>query len=65
MDKSAIIQRLSEQEGHIGFYCENLITGESFGYNEDDRFVAASVIKLPIFMCISKKGMPILTRKSR
>lgn len=54
MDKSAIIQRLSEQEGHIGFYCENLITGEIFGYNEDDRFVAASVIKLPIFMCISK-----------
>lgn len=54
MDKNQILQRLSEQKGHIGFYCENLITGERFGLHENDRFVAASVIKLPIFMCISK-----------
>lgn len=54
MDKKQILQRLSGQAGHIGFYCENMITGERFGCNEDDRFTAASVIKLPIFMCIAK-----------
>lgn len=54
MDKESILQRLLQQEGHVGFYCENLVTGENFGFNQDDSFLAASVIKFPIFMCISK-----------
>ena len=37
MDKKQILQRLSGQAGHIGFYCENMITGERFGCNEELR----------------------------
>ena len=54
MDKEKIIKSFSGLTGHTGLFCENLITGESFGYNADDRFAPASVIKLPLFLCIAK-----------
>lgn len=46
--------QLSAQRGHVGFYYRNLVTGDTAGYNQDEKFLAASVIKLPIFMCIEK-----------
>lgn len=49
--KTSILNRLKEQTGHVGFYFKNLTTGESFGYQENKQFLAASVIKLPVFMC--------------
>lgn len=52
--KTSILNRLKEQTGHVGFYYKNLTTGESFGYQENQQFLAASVIKLPVFMCITK-----------
>lgn len=52
--KSSILERMNEQTGHVGFYYKNLITGEELGYQENEAYLAASVIKLPIFMCISK-----------
>lgn len=52
--REKILKRLSEQKGHVGFYFKNLVTGEELGYQESEAFLAASVIKLPIFMCISK-----------
>jgi beta-lactamase class A len=52
MDK--IKEMLKSQQGHVGFYYKNLITGEAFGYQENEQYSAASVIKLPIFMCVAK-----------
>lgn len=49
------IQKIMEsQQGHVGFYYKDLTTGEEFGYQENDQYKAASVIKLPIFMCVAK-----------
>lgn len=36
--------------GHLGFYYKNLVTGCEFSVNAEDAFLAASVIKLPIFL---------------
>lgn len=52
--RDSILNKLAAQKGHVGFYFKNLVTGEELGYHEDESFFAASVIKLPIFMCISK-----------
>ena len=41
-------------QGKAGFYFKNLVTGEELGYNENETFKAASIIKLPIFAVISK-----------
>ena len=54
MTKSEIISRLSSLPGDIGFYCKDLVSGESFGYRENDMFQAASVIKLPIYAVVMK-----------
>lgn len=39
-------ERLEELPGKIGFYYENLVTGERFQYRADEKLMAASVIKL-------------------
>lgn len=52
--KDKIMDMMKEQQGHVGFYYKNLITGEEAGYQEDEQYVAASVIKLPVFMCVAK-----------
>ncbi len=49
-----ITTQLAAQEGHVGFYFKNLTTGEEINYHQDEQFLAASVIKLPIFMSIAK-----------
>lgn len=46
--KTKILEKLKTAKGKIGFYYKNLITGEEICYNENDTFLAASVIKLPI-----------------
>src|SRR5690242_3057472 len=40
-----IINRLAM---HTGIYAENLKTGKTYKYNQNDIFPAASVIKLPV-----------------
>ena len=49
-----IIGRLKEVPGKVGFYYKNLATGETLGWNEDEMYQAASVIKLPIYAAIMK-----------
>lgn len=53
---SYIIDSLKQCTGDIGFYYKNLVTGEECGYNENKEFLAASVIKLPIFAVVMKKA---------
>jgi len=38
--------------GHIGFYYKNLVTGYEDGVGADEAYLAASVIKLPLFLHI-------------
>ena len=47
-------EQISKLSGKVGLYYKNLITGEEYKYHADDIFQPASVIKLPIFMYISK-----------
>jgi len=46
--KTQILDELKSMEGHVGFCYKNLITGEAFGYHENDQFLPASIVKLPL-----------------
>lgn len=50
MDK--ILEKLKKLPGKVGFYYKNLNTGELSYYNEDQEYIPASVIKLPVLMGI-------------
>ena len=54
MDKKEIIFRLEQLPGRVGFFYKNLQTGESFGLHQQEEFLAASVIKLPVYAVIMK-----------
>lgn len=54
MNRKSLQEKFAQLKGHVGLFCENLITGECIEINANDRFKAASIIKLPIYMCISK-----------
>jgi len=47
---SQIKEILNKVPGGVGLYYLNLTTGRSITFNEHERFIAASVIKLPIFV---------------
>ena len=51
-----VLQKIaSEMEtipGHLGFYYKNLVTGFTFGIREEEPYLAASVIKLPLYLHI-------------
>ena len=49
-----ILPRLEQLPGRIGFFYQNLISGESLGFHADEAFEAASVIKLPIYAAAMK-----------
>ncbi len=40
--------------GHLGFYYKNLATGLEYGIRAEEAYLAASVIKLPLFLHILK-----------
>lgn len=42
--------------GHTGFYYKNLVTGFEYGVRADEAFLAASVIKLPLYLHILKRA---------
>lgn len=48
MEFDKIKKILQEIPGSLGFYYKNLVTGEEFGYREEEKMYAASVIKLYI-----------------
>ena len=54
MDKKEIILNLEQLPGRVGFFYKNLHTGERFGLNQEEEFLAASVIKLPVYAVIMK-----------
>lgn len=48
--KENILDQLKALKGQVSFYYKNLITGETFGYQEDMPLQAASVIKIPVLI---------------
>ncbi len=52
--REKILRGLAAQEGKVGFYYRDLVSGETLGWHADEPFLAASVIKLPIFMYLAK-----------
>ena len=46
----SIRSEMEQLPGHLGFYYKNLVTGEEFGVRSEESFLAASVIKLPLFL---------------
>ena len=49
---TAIEAEMEQIPGHLGFYYKNLATGTEYGICEEEAFLAASVIKLPLFLHI-------------
>lgn len=49
---TAIAREMDTIPGHLGFYYKNLITGYEFGIREEEAYLAASVIKLPLYLHI-------------
>ena len=41
--------------GHVGFYYKNLVTGLEFGVREEEAYLAASVIKLPLYLHVLER----------
>lgn len=56
IQKDNIIKKLKSCKGKIGFFYKNLETGEKLLFNADDEFLAASVIKLPIFAAVMRRA---------
>jgi len=53
---NALGERINALPGHCGFYYKNLFTGTAFGVREEEPFLAASVIKLPIYLHILNRA---------
>lgn len=45
-----IAEEMKAIPGHLGFYYKNLVTGAEYGVNENDAYLAASVIKFPLLL---------------
>lgn len=57
MNKELLIRsHLSALPGKVGFYYKDLTSGEVITYNEKESFLAASIIKLPIFAHIMEQA---------
>lgn len=54
--KDYILNKLNNVSGKIGFYYKNLITNEEISFNENEKFLAASVIKLPIMAVVFREA---------
>lgn len=48
----SIKSRMDKLPGHLGFYYKNLLTGLEFGVGEDEAYLAASVIKFPLYLYV-------------
>ena len=54
--KNMILDKLSNVKGKVGFYSKNLVTGEVISFNENETFLAASIIKLPILAAVFREA---------
>jgi len=52
----AIAREMEHIRGHLGFYYKNLVTGYEFGVRENEAYMAASVIKFPLFLHILERS---------
>ncbi len=50
----SIAREMEILPGHLGFYYKNLTTGFTYGIREEEAYLAASVIKLPLFLHVLK-----------
>ncbi len=50
----AIAREAGAMPGHTGFYYKNLVTGLEYGFRDEEAYLAASVIKLPLFLHVLK-----------
>lgn len=62
----SIAREADNLPGHVGFYYKNLVTGLTFGLREEEAYLAASVIKFPLYLHIlaeAEKGNLSLNEK--
>jgi len=62
----AIAREAEALPGHVGFYYKNLVTGLEYGLRESEAYLAASVIKFPLYLHIlaeAQKGNLSLNEK--
>ena len=52
----AIAREMETIPGHLGFYYKNVTTGLEYGIREEEAFLAASVIKLPLFLHVLQRA---------
>lgn len=50
--RKEILSKLKNMEGDVGFYFKNLVNGEVISYNDEKKFLAASIVKLPLLVAI-------------
>lgn len=50
MNYEIIKKSINQLKGKIGFYYKDLNSGTSFGVNENESFIAASMIKIPVLI---------------
>lgn len=53
---SEICREMETIPGHLGFYYKNLTTGLEYGIREEEAFLAASVIKLPLYLHVLQRA---------
>ena len=53
--KGYLEEYIARQEGRYGLYFINLATGDEFGINDKERYIAASTTKLPMNLLLYKK----------
>ena len=61
-----IAREMENLPGHVGFYYKNLTTGVTFGVRAEEAYLAASVIKFPLYLHIlaeAEKGNLSLNEK--
>ena len=51
----AIAAQMAALPGHLGFYYKNLVTGLEYSVRGDEAFLAASVIKLPLYLHVLRQ----------
>lgn len=52
----AIRQQAEKLPGHLGFYYKNLITEYEYGFRAEEIYLAASVIKFPLYLHILEQA---------
>ena len=52
----SIAREMETLPGHLGFYYKNLETGYEYSVRAEEAYLAASVIKLPLFLYVLEQS---------